>query len=86
MECRRMNSEKLITNVRRIYDGCTNLMMREKLRQLKNQNNALGICSKDILDCVLPDDCSDKALLEYPGFDVVWAKHCKDPGWYPVFK
>ena len=37
------------------------------------------------MDCILPQDCSDKALLEYPGFDVVWARHEKNPDWFPKF-
>jgi hypothetical protein len=39
--------------------------------------------SGEILKCILPEDCSDKALLNYPGFDKVWAKHCENTDWYP---
>ena len=52
---------------------------------VKNQNQALGVTGHEPLDCILPDDCSDKALLEYPGFDKIWAKHCEDLDWYPKF-
>ena len=44
------------------------------------------ITSGEVLDCVLPDNCSDKALLEYPGFDVVWARQCDNTDWYPNFE
>jgi len=79
-------SGKLSSDIRKIYDDCTNLTMRTKLRQLKNQNQALGMCGHEVIECVLPDDCSDKALLNYPGFDKVWAKHCENTDWYPKFK
>ena len=74
MECREVVSQKLTDELRTVYDGCTNQMMRTKLLQLKNQNQALGLISGDVLECALPDDCSDKELLEYPGFDKVWAE------------
>jgi len=85
METREMISSKLDKDTRRYYDDCTNLVRRTKLIQVKNQNKALGITGHEPLDCVLPDDCSDKALLEYPGFDKVWAKHCENLDWYPEF-
>lgn len=86
MAYRSVVSSKLPEDIRSVYDGCTNLTIREKLRQVKNQNQALGITGDEPLNCILPKDCSDKALLEYPGFDKVWAKHCKDLDWYPTFK
>lgn len=67
-------SKKLPNDIRTAYDECTNLTKRTKLLQLKNQNQGLGVTSGDILECVLPDGCSDKELLEYPGFDKVWAE------------
>ena len=67
-------SKKLPNDIRMAYDECTNLTKRTKLLQLKNQNQGLGVTSGDILDCVLPEGCSDKELLEYPGFDKVWAE------------
>ena len=79
-------SSKLPENLRSVYDGCTNLTIREKLRQVKNQNQALGVTGDEPWNCILPKECSDKALLEYPGFDKVWAKHCKNLDWYPTFK
>lgn len=83
----RQESMRTLTNdISPYYEECTRMMIREKLRQVKNQNQALGITGHEPLDCVLPDNCSDKALLEYPGFDVVWAKHCKDTDWYPKFE
>jgi len=85
MECREAVSRKLSNDLKAVYDDCTNLTMRTKLIQLKNQNEGHGVTSGEILDCILPDDCSDKALLEYPGFDKVWAKHCEDLDWYPTF-
>jgi hypothetical protein len=65
-------SKKLPKDIKEVYDECTNLTMRLKLLQLKNQNQGLGMVSDETLHCLLPDDCSDKALLEYPGFNVVW--------------
>jgi len=85
MECRKQVSQKLADNIRSVYDKCTNQTMRTKLLQLKNQNQALGMTGHEAMECVLPDDCSDKALLEYPGFDKVWAKHCENTDWYPTF-
>lgn len=85
MECREAVSQKLSNDLKKVYDDCTNLTTRTKLIQLKNQNEGHGLTSGEILDCILPDDCSDKALMEYPGFDKVWAKHCEDLDWYPTF-
>lgn len=59
----------------KIYNGCTNLLVRTKLYQLKNQNEGLGLINDDIVRCLLPDSCSDKELLEYPGFNVIWDKY-----------
>lgn len=56
------------------YNDCTNILKRTKLLQLKNQNAALGIVSGQMLECSLPDDCSDEDLLNYPGFDKVWLR------------
>ncbi|MDO4201355.1 MAG: hypothetical protein Q4D25_04415 [Bacteroidales bacterium] len=78
MKCREEVSRKLTDELRTVYDGCTNQVMRTKLLQLKNQNKALGLISGDVMENVLPDDCSDKELLEYPGFDKVWAEYMKD--------
>lgn len=73
-------------DMREVYNGCTNLTMRTKLHQLKNQNAGLGLMSDDVSDCLLPDSCSDKALLEYPGLNVVLEKHSADLNWYPTFE
>lgn len=86
MFCRALLSRKLPSEIKRFYDNCTNMVRRTKLLQLKNQNQALGMCGHEVIDCVLPDDCSDKILLEYPGFDKVWEKHCENTDWYPVFE
>ena len=72
MLCRSSISFNLPVGLREVYDGCTHMMMRTKLWQLKNQNRCLGMVSSDVIDCALPSDCSDKALLEYPGFDEMW--------------
>lgn len=85
MYSRLLFSEKLPSDLKRFYDNCTNMVKRTKLLQLKNQNQALGMCGHEVMECVLPDDCSDKVLLEYPGFDVVWKKHCENTNWYPSF-
>ena len=71
-------SKNLPQDIREGYDECTNLTMRTKLIQLKNQNQGLGLASDEMIECLLPDDCSDKALLEYPCFNVVWKKHRGD--------
>lgn len=84
--CREMISKELPDEIKQCYDNCTNMVKRTKLLQLKNQNQGLGMTSGEIIDCLLPEGCSDKALLNYPGFDVVWAKHCEDPDWYPKFE
>lgn len=64
-------SKALPDDLREIYDGCTNLVMRTKLHQLKNQNEGLGLINDYIDSCLLPDSCTDQELLDYPGFDVV---------------
>lgn len=72
-------------DIKKVYDIGTNQMLRTKLHQLKNQNQGLGVTGDEVLKCVLPEDCSDKALLDYPGFDIIWAKHCENLNWYPKF-
>ena len=54
--------------------------------QLKNQNQDLGMISGEVMKCALPEDCTDKMLLEYPGFDKIWAKHLENLDWYPEFQ
>ena len=71
MAFRKTVSKSLPKDMRKIYDGCTNLTMRTKLLQLKNQNQGLGLINDFIDSCLLPDSCSDKELLDYPGFSVV---------------
>ena len=75
MAFRKTVSKSLSRDIRRIYDGYTNLTMRTKLLQLKNQNAVCGLFGSGVLEHVLPDSCSDKELLEYPGFNVVWDKY-----------
>ena len=78
MAFRKTVSKSLPKDMRKIYDGCTNLTMRTKLLQLKNQNQGLGLINDYIDSCLLTDSCSDKELLDYPGFNVVLKKHCED--------
>ena len=85
MAYRESIAAELPSDLKRFYDNCTNMVRREKLLQLKNQYQGLGMTSSEVWSCVLPDSCSDRALLEYPGFEVVWAKHLQDPDWYPSF-
>jgi hypothetical protein len=85
MAYRESIAAELPSDLKRFYDNCTNMVRREKLLQLKNQYQGLGMTSSEVWSCVLPDSCSDRALLEYPGFDVVWAKHLQDPDCYPSF-
>ena len=75
MAYRKTVSKSLHKDMRKFYDGCTNLTMRTKLLQLKNQNAVCGIFGSGVLEHVLPDSCSDKELLEYPGFNVVWDQY-----------
>ena len=86
MKYRTIVAKALPKELREVYNGCTNLMMRTKLHQLKNQNAGLGLMSDDVSDCLLPDSCSDNALLEYPGLNVVLKKHSDDLNWYPTFE
>lgn len=85
LECRKEISQILTGEIKNVYDISTNQMLRTKLYQLKNQNRDLGLTSGEIMKCALPENCSDKVLLEYPGFDKIWAKHCEDLEWYPQF-
>ena len=77
-KCREETSQLLTGELKKVYDIGTNQMLRTKLYQLKNQNSDLGMISGDVLKCALPENCTDKELLEYPGFDKVWAKYCED--------
>lgn len=86
MKYRTIVAKALPKELREVYNGCTNLMMRTKLHQLKNQNAGLGLMSDDVSDCLLPDSCSDNALLDYPGLNVVLKKHSDDLNWYPTFE
>lgn len=86
MEYRATVAKALPKDLRKIYNGCTNLTTRMKLHQLKNQNAGLGLMSDDVSNCLLPDSCSDKALLDYPGLNVVLEKHSADLNWYPAFE
>ena len=78
LKCRRETSQLLTGDLKKVYDISTNQMLRTKLYQLKNQNQDLGMTSGDVMKCALPENCSDQELLEYPGFDKVWAKYCED--------
>lgn len=85
LKCRKETSKLMTGELKKIYDISTNQMLRTKLHQLKNQNQDLGMISGEVMKCALPEDCSDKVLLEYPGFDKIWAKHCENLDWYPKF-
>lgn len=85
LECRKKTSLLLTDDIKKVYDISTNQMIRTKLYQLKNQNQDLGMISGEIMKCALPEDCSDKVLLDYPGFNKIWAKHCENLDWYPKF-
>jgi hypothetical protein len=78
MAYRKTVSKSLPKDMRKMYDGCTNLTMRTKLLQLKNQNQGLGLINDYVDSCLLPDSFSDKELLDYPGFNVVLEKHSAD--------
>lgn len=86
IKCRKEISQILTDEIKNAYDFSTNQMLRTKLFQLKNQNRDLGMTSGEIMKCALPENCSDKDLLEYPGFDKIWAKHCENLDWYPNFE
>lgn len=86
LECRKKTSQLLTDDIKKVYDIGTNQMLRTKLYQLKNQNQDLGMISGEVMKCALPEDCSDKALLDYPGFNIIWAKHCENLDWYPKFE
>ena len=85
-KCRKETSLLLTDDLKKVYDISTNQMLRTKLYQLKNQNQNLGMTSGEVMKCALPEDCSDRVLLEYPGFDKIWAKHIENLDWYPKFE
>lgn len=66
--------DSLPKKIRGVYKECTNAVMRAKLLQLKNQNMGCGMTSGFIEEVMLPNDCSDMELIEYPGFDKQQAK------------
>ena len=78
MSYRKTVSQPLPKDLRKIYDGCTNLTKRTKLHQLKNQNEGLGLINDYIDSCLLPESCTDRELLDYPGFNVVLKMHSED--------
>lgn len=86
MKYRNQVSQKLPKEIKSVYEKCTNQMMRTKLIHLKNQNQGLGMIGSEVVGCILPENCTDKALVEYPGFDVIWAKHSENTDWYPKFE
>ena len=86
MRYRNQVSQKLPKEIKSVYEKCTNQMMRTKLIYLKNQNQGLGMIGSEVVGCILPENCTDKALVEYPGFDVIWAKHSENTDWYPKFE
>jgi hypothetical protein len=86
MRYRNQVSQKLPKEIKSVYEKCTNQMMRTKLIHLKNQNQGLGMIGSEVVGCILPENCTDKALVEYPGFDVIWAKHSENTDWYPKFE
>ena len=57
---------------RKNFKNGTNNVMRSKLIQLKNQYEDIGIVGNDIMNCYLPDDCTDDEIIEYPGMKYVW--------------
>lgn len=74
MEYRVAAAARMPEETCRIYKACSNRMMRSKLIQVKNQNRAMGITSEEAWECRLKNDCSDKELLAYPGYDKMWEK------------
>ncbi len=84
MAYRAVISEKLPKEIRPYFDNGTNNAMRDKLIELKNQYRDIGIIGGDIERCHLPEDCSDKDLMEYPSFNHVWdiyEQHLDDTNW-----
>ena len=86
MTYRSFVSKKMKKDIRKLYDDCTNAVMAEKLRQVKNQNRGLGELSESEYPYIIPEKCTPEEMLEYPGFDKVWAKHLENPDWKPVFE
>lgn len=63
----------------KIYANATIRFKRSLLIQLKNEFEGMGICSSDMLECLLPDDCSDEELFSYPGYKVRWSEYLENP-------
>ena len=61
MGCRKKVSKALPKDLRKIYDGCTNLTMRTKLFQLKNKDAAWDVfCNSVCLDEVAAEKAIEK--------------------------
>ena len=78
MKYRKIVAKALPKDMCEVYNGCTNLTMRTKLHQLKNQNEGLGLINDYIDSCLLPESCTDRELLDYPGFNVVLKRNSDD--------
>ncbi len=77
-------ASELPADVRDDFNEGTNNAMRQKLLQNKNQYNGVGIYGGDVIRCMLPQDCTDDELLEYPSFGVVqdiYLEHLDDNQW-----
>ncbi len=72
IDYRNSKTNSLPDDARKNFKNGTNNVMRSKLIQLKNQYEDIGIVGNDIINCYLPDDCTDDELIEYPGMKYVW--------------
>ncbi len=68
-------SESLPENARDIFNNATNEIKRDKLILLKNRFSDFGITSNEVIEALLPYDCTDEQLFNYTSFtDVFWSK------------
>ena len=71
MAARRTVSSLLSGLCKETYDNATNNVRRRKLIMLKNRYQGYGIISGDILDCILPYDCTDPEIGGF-SFEEKW--------------
>lgn len=75
MDIREKVGKQLDGRMGEIYRSSTNLAKRLHLIRLKNMDT--NPVSRSAESCMLPYDCDDRQLEDYPGYDIVWEDSCR---------